>query len=343
MSDVLPRLTKFLRERGYPANDIVTINPDASNREYFRIKNKSGTVVACVYPKADDPAASAYLDVTHLFKLSDLPVPEILDFDLDAGVIIQEDLGDISLNSHIRTASSQEKECRIGEAIALIAKIQNATKLAVSIDSIAGRQKFDFEKLMWELEFFFSHYTSTLNKLSLSDDLKNAVYREFEVIARKLAENAAVLCHRDFHSYNLMIDSKGKLRIIDHQDARLGSPTYDLVSLLLDRVAKPPDYDWIIEKQAELLSERLKLGLPHLDQEEFDKQFRLQAIQRCLKAVGTFSYQAAVRGKSGYLLYIEPMLETAANAARSFSHFPALVGFLDRESARLSDRPPASF
>jgi aminoglycoside/choline kinase family phosphotransferase len=40
----------------------------------------------------------------------------------------------------------------------------------------------------------------------------------------------------DFHAANLMIDERGDLRIIDHQDASMGSPAYDLVSLLLDRV-----------------------------------------------------------------------------------------------------------
>ena len=42
-----------------------------------------------------------------------------------------------------------------------------------------------------------------------------------------------MLCHRDYHSRNLMLHD-GSLFIIDFQDARMGPDTYDLVSLLRD-------------------------------------------------------------------------------------------------------------
>ena len=42
-----------------------------------------------------------------------------------------------------------------------------------------------------------------------------------------------MLCHRDYHSRNLMLH-EGQLYIIDFQDARMGPDTYDLVSLLRD-------------------------------------------------------------------------------------------------------------
>ena len=42
-----------------------------------------------------------------------------------------------------------------------------------------------------------------------------------------------MLCHRDYHSRNLM-PHPGVLYIIDFQDARMGPDTYDLVSLLRD-------------------------------------------------------------------------------------------------------------
>ena len=42
-----------------------------------------------------------------------------------------------------------------------------------------------------------------------------------------------MLCHRDYHSRNLMLHD-GSLYIIDFQDARMGPDTYDLASLLRD-------------------------------------------------------------------------------------------------------------
>jgi aminoglycoside/choline kinase family phosphotransferase len=49
-----------------------------------------------------------------------------------------------------------------------------------------------------------------------------------------------VLCHRDYHTANLMVDKQNAIRIVDHQDARMGPASYDLVSLLMDRQPAPP-------------------------------------------------------------------------------------------------------
>jgi aminoglycoside/choline kinase family phosphotransferase len=45
---------------------------------------------------------------------------------------------------------------------------------------------------------------------------------ELNDIAAELASAPRVLCHRDYHASNLMIDGKRDLRVIDHQDARMG-------------------------------------------------------------------------------------------------------------------------
>ena len=64
---------------------------------------------------------------------------------------------------------------------------------------------------------------------------------ELNDISAELAARPRVLCHRDFHAANLMVDRSGRLRVMDHQDARMGPVTYDLVSFLLDRRwAEPP-------------------------------------------------------------------------------------------------------
>ena len=57
--------------------------------------------------------------------------------------------------------------------------------------------------------------------------------REWAAIVEELAGEPRVLCHRDYHSRNLMLHD-GQLYIIDFQDARMGPDTYDLVSLLRD-------------------------------------------------------------------------------------------------------------
>jgi Predicted phosphotransferase related to Ser/Thr protein kinases len=128
-----------------------------------------------------------------------------------------------------------------------------------------------------------------------------------------------------------MIDKSGSLRIIDHQDARIGSATYDLVSLLLDRIIELPTHEWLAEKRAFFLNERTKLGLDTLDAEDFTYEFRLQTIQRCLKATGTFSYQSVNRGKTYFVPFIKPMLQIALRAAENLDRFPNLQRILKSE------------
>jgi aminoglycoside/choline kinase family phosphotransferase len=62
---------------------------------------------------------------------------------------------------------------------------------------------------------------------------RTALAAEWRVLAEELAAEPRVLCHRDYHSRNLMLH-RGELYIIDFQDARLGPDTYDLVSLVRD-------------------------------------------------------------------------------------------------------------
>ncbi len=330
MSDFLARLNTFLEERE-EGGAIEQLTPDASTREYFRIAWRSGSAIACVYPESFVASEHSYLDVTNLFSQAKLPVAGILDFDPTLGVIVQEDLGDRILRDILVEANDSTKEKLLDEAVALIPKIQAATQSAYDLNSIASRLRFDTEKLLWELEFFKTHYFTTYKgePLSGADDAK--ITGEFRELAVELESNARVLCHRDFHAANLMLDRHGLLRIIDHQDARIGSVAYDLVSLLLDRVTEPPTAEWLSDKRRFFLDEREKLALEIIDEQAFADEFRLQTIQRCLKAIGTFSFQSVNRGKTYFVPFIKPMFEIVFRAVQNLDKFPSLSKVVARE------------
>jgi aminoglycoside/choline kinase family phosphotransferase len=330
MSDFLDRLTEYLETSGTPYN-IKQLTPDASTREYFRVERDRTTTIACVYPEPFVAAEHSYLDTTRLFRDCGLPVAEIIDFDESLGVIIIEDLGDTILRDVLVSSSNDQRELYLDRAIGLIAQIQAATDAAVASGSIASALRFDVEKLSWELEFFREHYFSTYRARPLSVEDDADVRSEFIELARDLESRIVVLCHRDFHAANLMIDGSGKLRIIDHQDARMGTASYDLVSLLLDRVTEPPTAAWLAEKRRFFLSQRDANGLARLDENEFAEEFRLQTIQRCLKAVGTFSFQSATRGKTYFEPFILPMFQIVQRALVQVQRFPVLEKLVARE------------
>lgn len=330
MNGSTERLSEFLSSRGL-AVGTVALTADASTREYFRIKWQGGTAIACVYPESFVPAEQNYLDVTRLLQISGLPVPEVYEFAGDLGVIVQEDLGNSVLREIMMAAKPVARQRLLDEAISLIARIQLATEKAYETGSVASRLRFDREKLLWELNFFKVNYFETYLKRPLSDSDDLALSAEFDELASELESFASVLCHRDFHAANLMIDQQGKMRIIDHQDARIGSAAYDLVSLLLDRITEPPAREWLAEKRKYFLDVRRKLGLPKLDEEDFAYEFRLQTIQRCLKAAGTFSYQSVNRGKTYFIPFIKPMFAISRRGAESLGRFPVIQEILGRE------------
>lgn len=321
------RLKEYLTGAGkVEATQIIPLTPDASTRDYFRIPWKKSTAVAAVYPEPFDADVHPYLDVTRLFLEAGIPVPAIYAIDGEQGIIVQEDLGDQQLSRFFESASEEESEEYKERAINLIARIQKATEKAGELNSIASRLAFDEPKLSWELTFFREHYFGSL----LGETLKRSDEAELKVelndLAAELAAVPRVLCHRDFHAANLIVDRKKHLRVIDHQDARMGPASYDLVSLLLDRQTCAPSLAELRHHRLYLLEERRLLGLSSLDPDEFAREFRLVTVQRGLKAVGTFSYQTAVAGRGEtYEPLINPLLGIVVQASEWLERFPVLV------------------
>ena len=324
-SSASDRLARFITQQGVASREVTPLTPDASTRKYYRIGWKKRTAVAAVYPEAFDPEFHPYLDVTRLFLECDIPVPEIYAVDGNAGIIVQEDLGDRQL-FHIYEDESEDLCDEYKEqAIALIAKIQKATERAYETHSIASRLAFDEAKLSWELDFFFEHYFESLRHENLRHAEVAELKAELNDIAAELAAVPRVLCHRDYHASNLMIDSKKRIRVVDHQDARMGPASYDLVSFLLDRQPCPPSLAELRAHRLFFLEERRLLGLGVIDPDEFALEFRLMTIQRGLKATGTFSYQTAVCGRASvYEPFIQPTLQIVLQAAQWLDRFPTL-------------------
>lgn len=330
-SDLQQRLESFLTSNNQTLF-IEQLTQDASTREYFRVRWFEQPAIACVYPFNDlcKGQFAACLDVTDVFLSAGLPVARIFSSDAEKAIIIHEDFGDTILRDVLLESEETERERLLNEAITMIAKIQAATPKAFELNSIASVLKFDEEKLLWELNFFKTHYFETLMKIPLSPEENEALEKEFIELARELESYAKTLTHRDFHAANLMLQN-GELKIIDHQDARLGSTAYDLVSLLLDRVTTLPTPEWLAEKRRFFLDERENLGLEKLDEKEYANEFRLQTVQRCLKAIGTFSFQSATRNKTHFIQYIKPMFQIVLRACENLDRFPVLQEIIKKQ------------
>ena len=153
-------------------------------------------------------------------------------------------------------------------------------------------------------------------------------------IVEELAAEPRVLCHRDYHSRNLMLHD-GRLVVIDFQDARMGPDTYDLASLVRDSYVDIDD----VEAAAYVAYFRdlraRRPGAAPESTEAFQRRFDLMSLQRGLKALGTFGFQASVKGNTSYLVSVPRTLAHVGRTLRRYPRFARLHTLLAESIAEL--------
>ena len=324
--DVRVRIDRFLTESGLASRQpkVVPLTGDASDRRYFRvlIAGEPSQVLA-VHPGPIEFDTLPFVNVCTLLSAMPVPVPGILGHSDALGIIALQDLGDVTLQAHLGAASPAEHAALYRQAVSFIETLQRRGRDLASPDYIPYGIAFDVEKLTWELQFFIKHFLEAYRGAALSPASREALTRELALIAEELAAEPRVLCHRDYHSRNLMLH-EGQLHIIDFQDARMGPDTYDLVSLLRDSYV-----DFTNQQVEELIAFFLALrrGADGEDV-EFRRRFDLMALQRNLKALGTFGFQTTSRGNTVYIQYIPRTLNYARANLTRYDRFGRLQELL---------------
>lgn len=332
------------------ATRIIALAGDASSRRYFRAQGSDGkTVILTLYPEvfgtdetalerlqrltrenpstplsyANDPLAQ--IEMTGFLKEQGLPVPALIAVDGSRGIIAFEDLGDVRLIEAMEGLDLAGRTALYERSLALIVSLQQTTPALMQRAMVGSTLEFDAPKLLWEMDFFLTHYFGSYRQTPLSPEDHTLLRRELEPICSWLAHRPQVLCHRDYHARNLLV-REDVLYLIDYQDARRGPVTYDLVSLLLDPYAPVSDLD--LEALLELFCEQTHR---HRNR-AFMREWEAMAIQRLLKACGTYAYQTAVRKASQFESYLIPTLAHACSFMRAHGGCESLLERLDTRS-----------
>jgi aminoglycoside/choline kinase family phosphotransferase len=310
-------IREYLEERRPAEAGRIEVRPlsgDASTRRYYRLVDGRPTSVLALYPGPFVAEELSFLAVRGLLESCGLPVPATLDVDGPRGIVLQEDLGDLTLQEVLKEASEARREELYREAVDEVAELQRrAAQSARRLDCF--RIAFDIEKLSWELHYFLKHFLEGHRGADPTVEDRAVLSEAFHQLSHEIASWPRVLCHRDYHSRNLMLHAD-RLFWIDFQDARMGPSTYDLASLLRDAYVDVPE-----ELQEELKERFRQTAIPDEPREVFRRRFDLMCVQRNLKALGTFGYMATVRGNPVYLPYIPRAL---AHARHNLSRYPEL-------------------
>jgi aminoglycoside/choline kinase family phosphotransferase len=302
---------------------VVPLTGDASDRRYYRILvQEESPFVLALYAAAFEIDNMSFVNVARLLEKMPVPIPRVLGHADDIGVLALEDLGDVTLQAHLGAASPSEHAALYRQAVALIATLQRRGAELESPDYVPYRIAFDVEKLTWEMDFFTKHFVEAYRGVVIAPAVRDELRLEFASVIEELAGEPRVLCHRDYHSRNLMVHEE-RLYIIDFQDARMGPDTYDLVSLLRDSYVDLPE-----QTVNELIAYFLALKGKAETEREFRERFDLMALQRNLKALGTFGYQTTARRNPVYIQYIPRTLKFVRDNLERHGRFSRLQDIL---------------
>jgi hypothetical protein len=231
-----------------------------------------------VYPEPSRAEVERFVAVQNIYHSHGLRVPAIESV-LDDQVVIQEDAGDLLLQKAWRERAGSERQWLLAQCREIL------VKLAAIPQALAGA-RLDQARLKWEMDFFLQHFFSRYPVSGCAGENM----REVLSLLVKLINGEIVFAHRDFHSRNLLVKGDA-IVMVDFQDSLLAPRYYDLVSLAFDSYLD-------LGRAREILFSGMDWPAS-----EF-RQLHLTALQRNIKALGTFAYQVHERKHATYGKYI---------------------------------------
>ena len=289
----------FLERHGWFGASIRPLAADASFRTYDRVTlHQQRAVLMDAPPPMED--TQPFLAVAAYLSEIGLRAPNVIAADPAHGFILLEDFGDALLARVV--ADAPEREAQLYQiAVNTLVRLHSAQPPS-QISHAHGKyalEHYDGETLRAELELFSDWYLPNVAET----DITVAADALWGALKDPLAESIAatpVVTLRDYHAENLMVlDSSGEtdLGLLDFQDALLGDPAYDLVSLLQDARRDVPK-----ALEDEMLNHYCReIGI---DRSALMPRYRALGVQRNAKIIGIFCRLAKRDGKPQYLALI---------------------------------------
>ena len=273
----------FLNRAGWNGCDIEPLAGDASFRRYFRIRR--GEVTAMLMdapPPNEDPAP--FLRAAKWLDANGMRAPRIMAEDAARGLVLLEDFGLARMRDYLDQWPADEAEI-----------YRAAVDALVDLHRLPPGPFLDYgmSEYLREARLLTEWYCPAQNL-----DVDAAGYVEaWESVLKPLLprQRPGVTVLRDYHAENIMLlGGLDKQGLLDFQDALVGHPAYDLVSLLQDarRDVSP-------QLEAEMFD--YYLGKSGASAGDFLADYARLGAQRNAKIVGIFVRLWRRDGKPRYL------------------------------------------
>ncbi len=216
-----PGAAAFLDAHGWGGAQILPVAGDASFRRYFRaVESGRQAILMDAPPPHEDPRP--FIAVAEWLVERDFAAPAILACDLDQGLVLIEDFGDIRLRETVDAAPEEELSL-YAPAIDLLVRLR--------AEPAGPVPPYDRAVLKREAGLFVEWYCPAVG---IEPDLAGWDAAWESVFDHAIAKTPVTVL-RDYHAENLMlVGPERSLGLLDFQDALAGHPAYDLVSLLQD-------------------------------------------------------------------------------------------------------------
>ena len=285
----------FLARHGFADASLGPRSADASFRSYRRLSGGPYPALLMDAPPEKEKLRPFVEVADHLRRLG-LSAPEVPSVDYAHGFALVEDYGDATFTRLLDAGADPEP--LYAWAVDALAAMQRHPE---SADLVVPA--YDLAFFRTETQLFLDWYWPAVRSSEPPPAAREAFLDALEsVLAPVLAAGPSVLVHRDFHVDNLMVvDGREGVKacgLLDFQDALIGPPAYDLVSLLQD---ERRDVDVAL---ADAMRARYAAAAPALHDE---RAYWVLGAQRHLKNLGIFARLSRRDGKHRYLAHVPRM------------------------------------
>jgi len=307
----------FAEAAGWGAAQIAPIPGDASFRRYFRvIEADRRAILMDAPPPEEDPRP--FIDVARYLTAQGLRAPEIIAADAEAGLVLLEDFGDVRMRETVDASDAETERAIYAKAIETLAHLHQRPAASVPLYDRAVYQR--------EAGLLTEWYCAARG---LDVDVGGYVRAWDQVLDAMDASAPQVTVLRDYHAENIMLLDDGNQGLLDFQDALVGDPAYDLVSLLQDARR-----DVAPALEAEMIAHYRALANPGYD---FDTAYHVLGAQRNAKIVGIFVRLWKRDGKPRYPLMIPRVWEAMERDLKHPALEPVAAWFDANIPAELRD------
>jgi hypothetical protein len=284
----------------------------ASQRYFTRIRHSAITYILIEWDSHDEDW-QRFLSIGRDRLATANLLPEIYADDPHHGLILEEDLGNVTLKRHCN-ANSFERQSMVSDYRASLDALMQWQEPVVARNPVIASRSMDIDTFTWETHYF-ERYCVT-DYCGCDSLLNNAWETEIIGLAEECAALPKTAIHRDFQSENILLH-QGVIRFVDFQGARLGPPEYDVASLLYDPYIQQLDDAMRTELYDYYSAVKNRCGSSL-------RQLHICAAQRLMQALGAYGNLALHKGKEWYQEYIPVALERLNGVMEHLDDFPTI-------------------